>query len=170
MALGLALGFSGSWLDGAIFWGWFRLAPIWHLPVEAFALPACHQWAPGMLATGKQLLPGIPRRYGLHRYRDGSWRCDAALAPGARCPGGRTLARCTERLLPCASSHVVSWPSRHGRSRPGHGQRIATDGLQSILRCGRCRPDGHIGGGWALPVHGRPRSGAQRHHYEPRER
>lgn len=39
MALGLILGFSVSWLGGAIFWGWFRLAPIWHLPIEAFALP-----------------------------------------------------------------------------------------------------------------------------------
>ncbi|QEY33535.1 DUF3120 domain-containing protein [Synechococcus sp. RSCCF101] len=35
----LLLGFSGSWLAGAVFWGWFRMAPIWHLPIEAFALP-----------------------------------------------------------------------------------------------------------------------------------
>ena len=48
MALGLRLrgdlgalliGFSGSWLAGAVFWGWLRLHPLWHLPVEAFALP-----------------------------------------------------------------------------------------------------------------------------------
>ena len=35
----LLIGFSGSWLAGAIFWGWLRLHPLWHLPVEAFALP-----------------------------------------------------------------------------------------------------------------------------------
>ncbi|QNI69605.1 DUF3120 domain-containing protein [Cyanobium sp. NS01] len=38
--LGLLLvGFSGSWLAGSLFWGWARLHPLWHLPIEAFALP-----------------------------------------------------------------------------------------------------------------------------------
>lgn len=35
----LLLGFCGSWLGGCLFWGWFRLHPLWHLPIEAFALP-----------------------------------------------------------------------------------------------------------------------------------
>jgi len=35
----LLVGFSGSWLAGCLFWGWLRLHPLWHLPVEAFALP-----------------------------------------------------------------------------------------------------------------------------------
>ena len=35
----LLIGFSGSWLAGAVFWGWLRLHPLWHLSVEAFALP-----------------------------------------------------------------------------------------------------------------------------------
>lgn len=35
----LLVGFSGSWLAGCVFWGWFRLHPLWHLPIEAFALP-----------------------------------------------------------------------------------------------------------------------------------
>lgn len=35
----LIIGFSGSWLAGCVFWGWLRLHPLWHLPVEAFALP-----------------------------------------------------------------------------------------------------------------------------------
>ncbi|NBP99476.1 MAG: DUF3120 domain-containing protein, partial [Synechococcaceae bacterium WB6_3A_227] len=35
----LIVGFSGSWLAGCVFWGWLRLHPLWHLPVEAFALP-----------------------------------------------------------------------------------------------------------------------------------
>ena len=35
----LLVGFSGSWLGGALFWGWFRLHPVCHLPIEAFALP-----------------------------------------------------------------------------------------------------------------------------------
>jgi hypothetical protein len=39
-ALGaLLMGFSGSWLGGCLFWGWFRLHPVMHLPLEAFALP-----------------------------------------------------------------------------------------------------------------------------------
>jgi len=35
----LLVGFAGSWLGGTLFWGWFRLHPLWHLPIEAFALP-----------------------------------------------------------------------------------------------------------------------------------
>jgi hypothetical protein len=35
----LLVGFSGSWLGGCLFWGWFRLHPALHLPIEAFALP-----------------------------------------------------------------------------------------------------------------------------------
>lgn len=35
----LLVGFSGSWLAGCLFWGWCRLHPIWHLPIEAFVLP-----------------------------------------------------------------------------------------------------------------------------------
>ncbi len=39
-ALGaLLVGFCGSWLGGCLFWGWCRLHPLWHLPIEAFALP-----------------------------------------------------------------------------------------------------------------------------------
>lgn len=38
--LGLLLvGFAGSWLGGTLFWGWCREYPLWHLPIEAFALP-----------------------------------------------------------------------------------------------------------------------------------
>ncbi|MCX5949376.1 MAG: DUF3120 domain-containing protein [Cyanobacteria bacterium] len=33
------VGFSGSWLAGCLFWGWSPMHPIWHLPIEAFALP-----------------------------------------------------------------------------------------------------------------------------------
>jgi len=35
----LLVGFTGSWLGGCLFWGWFRLHPALHLPIEAFALP-----------------------------------------------------------------------------------------------------------------------------------
>jgi hypothetical protein len=35
----LLFGFSWSWLAGAIYWGWLRWEPLWHLPVEAIALP-----------------------------------------------------------------------------------------------------------------------------------
>lgn len=36
---GLLVGFAGSWLGGSLFWGWFRLHPLWHLPLEGLALP-----------------------------------------------------------------------------------------------------------------------------------
>jgi hypothetical protein len=35
----LLVGFCGSWLAGSMFWGWARLHPVCHLPLEAFALP-----------------------------------------------------------------------------------------------------------------------------------
>lgn len=38
----LLFGFSWSWLAGAIYWGWLRWEPLWHLPVESIGLPfAC---------------------------------------------------------------------------------------------------------------------------------
>ncbi|NET02067.1 MAG: DUF3120 domain-containing protein [Sphaerospermopsis sp. SIO1G2] len=35
----LLLGFSWSWLTGAIYWGWLRWEPLFHLPVESIGLP-----------------------------------------------------------------------------------------------------------------------------------
>ena len=35
----LLVGVSGSWLGGCLFWGWLRMHPVLHLPVEAIALP-----------------------------------------------------------------------------------------------------------------------------------
>jgi hypothetical protein len=35
----LLFGFSWSWLTGAIYWGWLRWEPLWHLPVESIGLP-----------------------------------------------------------------------------------------------------------------------------------
>ena len=35
----LLVGVSWSWLGGCLFWGWLRAHPVWHLPVEAIALP-----------------------------------------------------------------------------------------------------------------------------------
>lgn len=35
----LLLGFSGSWLAGSLYWGWFRWEPLMHLPLEAIGLP-----------------------------------------------------------------------------------------------------------------------------------
>jgi Protein of unknown function (DUF3120) len=35
----LLLGFSWSWLAGAIYWGWFRWDPAIHLPIESIGIP-----------------------------------------------------------------------------------------------------------------------------------
>jgi hypothetical protein len=35
----LILGFSWSWLAGAIYWGWFRSEPSIHLPIESIGIP-----------------------------------------------------------------------------------------------------------------------------------
>ncbi len=35
----LLVGVSGSWLGGCLFWGWLRSHPVFHIPVEAVAVP-----------------------------------------------------------------------------------------------------------------------------------
>ena len=35
----LVIGFSWTWLAGAIYWGWFRWDPYVHLPIESIGLP-----------------------------------------------------------------------------------------------------------------------------------
>jgi Protein of unknown function (DUF3120) len=35
----LLFGFSWSWLAGALYWGWLRWEPLYHLPVESIGLP-----------------------------------------------------------------------------------------------------------------------------------
>jgi Protein of unknown function (DUF3120) len=35
----LIWGFSLTWLCGSLYWGWLRWEPLWHLPIEAIALP-----------------------------------------------------------------------------------------------------------------------------------
>ncbi len=35
----LIWGFSLTWICGSIYWGWLRSQPLWHLPIEAIALP-----------------------------------------------------------------------------------------------------------------------------------
>ena len=35
----LLTGFTWTWLSGSLYWGWLRSEPLWHLPVEAIALP-----------------------------------------------------------------------------------------------------------------------------------
>ncbi len=35
----LILGFSWSWLAGAIYWGWFRWEPAIHIPIESIGVP-----------------------------------------------------------------------------------------------------------------------------------
>ncbi|MEA5577551.1 DUF3120 domain-containing protein [Anabaena sp. UHCC 0451] len=45
----LLLGFSWSWLTGAIYWGWLRWEPLWHIPIESIGLPfaiwcLCRNW------------------------------------------------------------------------------------------------------------------------------
>ncbi|UZQ53500.1 DUF3120 domain-containing protein [Trichothermofontia sichuanensis B231] len=35
----LLWGFSWTWLAGSLYWGWLRWEPVWHLPLEAIALP-----------------------------------------------------------------------------------------------------------------------------------
>jgi len=43
----LLVGFAGSWLCGSLYWGWCRSHPLWHLPIEALAVP----WALGGLGS-----------------------------------------------------------------------------------------------------------------------
>ncbi len=51
----LLLGFSYSWLAGAIYWGWFRSEPLLHLPVEGLCLP----FVLYALSKGKHQIGGL---------------------------------------------------------------------------------------------------------------
>lgn len=51
----LLLGFSYSWLAGAIYWGWFRQEPLIHLPIEAVCLP----FVLYTLSKGKHQIGGL---------------------------------------------------------------------------------------------------------------
>lgn len=51
----LSLGFSYSWLAGAIYWGWFRTEPLIHLPIEAVCLP----FVLYALSKGKHQIGGL---------------------------------------------------------------------------------------------------------------
>lgn len=35
----ILLGFAWSWLAGSVYWGWFRMEPLWHIPIEALGFP-----------------------------------------------------------------------------------------------------------------------------------
>lgn len=35
----LTIGFSWTWMAGSVYWGWFRVDPYVHLPIEAIGLP-----------------------------------------------------------------------------------------------------------------------------------
>lgn len=35
----LLYGFTLTWLAGSLYWGWLRLEPLWHMPVEALGIP-----------------------------------------------------------------------------------------------------------------------------------
>ena len=51
----LLVGFSYSWLAGAIYWGWFRWQPLLHLPIEAACLP----FVLYALSKGKHKIGGL---------------------------------------------------------------------------------------------------------------
>ncbi|GAB4214725.1 MAG: DUF3120 domain-containing protein [Synechococcales cyanobacterium] len=47
----LLYGFALTWLTGSLYWGWLRAEPLWHLPIEALAVPMAvwglrRGWAP----------------------------------------------------------------------------------------------------------------------------
>ena len=82
----LLVGFSGSWLGGCLFWGWCRLHPLWHLPIEAFALPLALAIV-GLAACG---LIGLCRHYWSHP--DPAWRLAASALATTLCVDGLFLA------------------------------------------------------------------------------
>lgn len=52
-------GFALTWLCGAIYWGWFRFDPAWHLPLEALALPwAVWGWTKSWYRVGAHFYIG----------------------------------------------------------------------------------------------------------------
>jgi hypothetical protein len=57
----LIWGFSLTWLCGSIYWGWLRFEPLWHLPIEAIAMP----WAIWAIGNTEDKTTG--------KYAIGAW-------------------------------------------------------------------------------------------------
>jgi hypothetical protein len=98
------VGFSGSWLAGSIFWGWCRLHPLWHLPIEAFALP--------LALTGL----GLPR-----------WRLGCAFYLGSLLGTA-----CTDAVM-AATGVMRRWPQVL-QAPPAEAPLLLQEAAQAVLR------------------------------------
>jgi hypothetical protein len=136
------VGFSGSWLAGALFWGWARQFPICHLPLEALALPlaltglgsrwrlACGFYLGSLLGTAATdaaiaatgLMPLWPLAVG----------AEPAAAPELLSHAARTLLHPAPMLLVSAFGLGLAQFSRWLWSR-GPVARIAATALATTL-------------------------------------
>jgi hypothetical protein len=139
---GLLVGFAGCWLGGCLFWGWFRLHPALHLPVEAFALPLAlaglnGRWSNGCafyLASlvGTACTDATMALAGVMPFWPLVLNAPLADAPDLLSLAGRQLLH-TEALLPVALAAVgLLWAARRLWRAGGPG-RIAAAVLQTTL-------------------------------------
>ncbi|SBO44787.1 DUF3120 domain-containing protein [Cyanobium sp. NIES-981] len=97
----LLVGFAGSWLAGSLFWGWARLHPLWHLPIEAFALPLA--------------LAGL----------GGRWRLGCGFYLGSLLGTAATdAAIAATGLMPFWPQALAAAPGQAGRILQGAGLRV----------------------------------------------
>lgn len=139
----LLVGFSGSWLGGCLFWGWCRLHPLWHLPIEAFALPLAlaglkGRWrlaASFYLASllGTACTDGVMAITGVISH----WR-EVLLAPlDQAAPLLHQAALDVLQPLPLAIVGLAAcgliWLCRHYWSHPDPAWRLAASALATTL-------------------------------------
>ena len=144
----LLVGFSGSWLGGCLFWGWCRLHPLWHLPIEAFALPlalaglnsrwrlAASFYLASLLGTactdGVMAITGVMRQWTdvLLAPADQAPHLVQAAALGVLQPGALTVTLLAGALLASLCRRFWQHPDPAWRlAASAIGTTLAVDGL-----------------------------------------
>ncbi|MCT0212202.1 DUF3120 domain-containing protein [Synechococcus sp. CS-1324] len=138
----LLVGFAGSWLGGCLFWGWFRLHPALHLPIEAFALPLAlaglnGRWSNGCafyLASlvGTACTDATMALAGVMPYWPLVLNAPLSDAPGLLNLAGRQLAH-PEALLPVALAAIALLWAAGQLWRAGAPGKIAAAVLRTTL-------------------------------------
>jgi hypothetical protein len=138
----LLVGFAGSWLGGCLFWGWFRLHPALHLPIEAFALPLAltglnGRWRQGCAfyvasLAGTACTDAAMVLTGVMPYWPGVLQAPLAEAPALLTQAGQRLLHPQSLALISLTAFGLLWSARR-LAQAGCAARIAAAVLVTTL-------------------------------------
>ncbi len=139
----LLVGFAGSWLGGSLFWGWCRLHPLWHLPIEAYALPIAlaglrSRWrlAAGFYLTsllGTAATDVVMALSGVMAFWPAVLAAPASEAPALLQAAAGAVLRPAPLALTLLAASLLCWLSRWLWSRGGAAERVWAATLATTL-------------------------------------